>query len=235
MSSELIKKVDDILEKMEIPERHSYFQIEKFIIGKEVTCQGQLWQIIRELKSRKETVDSYKEQLEEAADNLDLLDIKIQKQKVLLNKLGSDQKDEFSTLNIKETEINIRKLERQKINLINSIENVRKKIKFILEEERFFASAFEKLELTEKIKPFDDRQAQIELWNEKLLEEFNLRILLKTPLDPEFVKTIMALNDDAPVKQHMVSSLKQVQRDIMIKNQIALEQLSKKEGDIGGR
>lgn len=228
MSSELREKIETILEKIEIPERHSYFQIEKFIIGKEVTIQGQLWQIIRELKARKETVDSYIEQLENAVDELELLDIKIEKHQIKRKELILEKKedaDQVLNLNIREIEINIKKLERQKSNLNNSIENVKKKIKFTLEESRFFASAFEELEKIEKVKSLDDREAQVEFWNEKLLEEFNLRVLLRTSLDPEFIKTIMALNDEAPVKKHVTSMLQQIQKNMIMKNSIALEKM----------
>lgn len=228
MSSELREKIETILEKIEIPERHSYFQIEKFIIGKEVTVQGQLWQIIRELKARKETVDSYIEQLENAVDELELLDIKIEKHQIKRKELILEKKedaDQVLNLNIREIEINIKKLERQKSNLNNSIENVKKKIKFTLEESRFFVSAFEELEKIEKVKSLDDREAQVEFWNEKLLEEFNLRVLLRTSLDPEFIKTIMALNDEAPVKKHVTSMLQQIQKNMIMKNSIALEKM----------
>ncbi len=236
MSSELREKIETILEKIEIPERHSYFQIEKFIIGKEVTIQGQLWQIIRELKARKETVDSYIEQLENAADELELLDIKIEKHQIKRKELILEKKedvDQVLNLNIREIEINIKKLERQKSNLNNSIENVKKKIKFTLEESRFFVSAFEELEKLEKVKSLDDREAQVEFWNEKLLEEFNLRVLLRSSLDPEFIKTIMALNDEAPVKKHVTSMLQQIQKNMIIKNSIALEKMEQGSVDKG--
>jgi hypothetical protein len=186
------------------------------------------WQIIRELKARKETVDSYIEQLENAVDELELLDIKIEKHQIKRKELILEKKedaDQVLNLNIREIEINIKKLERQKSNLNNSIENVKKKIKFTLEESRFFVSAFEELEKIEKVKSLDDREAQVEFWNEKLLEEFNLRVLLRTSLDPEFIKTIMALNDEAPVKKHVTSMLQQIQKNMIMKNSIALEKM----------
>ena len=223
MSSELIAKIGEILEKAELPERHTFFQIEKFIIGKEVTAQGQMWQIVRELKARKETVDSYTEQLENAEDDLDLINIE-------LKKLKKRHENEFDILTSDEIGIHIRKLERKKKRLNNSIENVRKKVKYVLEESRYLISAFEKIEEIEKFKPIDDREAQIEFWNEKFLEEFNLRVLLQNPLDTEFVKTVMALNDDSPVKKHVTSILNNVQKSMMIKNEEMLKRLEKQSG-----
>ena len=80
MSTELIEKVHTILNKASLPDRHTFFQLEKFVIGKEPTAQSQLWQIIREMQARIETVDSYRKQLEDAEDTLELFDIKIERQ-----------------------------------------------------------------------------------------------------------------------------------------------------------
>jgi len=223
LSSELIQTIDEILQRADIPERHTYFQIEKFIIGKEVTAQAQLWQIVRELKARRETVDSFTQQLEDAGDNLELFDIQIERQQKLLNEekhLGNDA----NPLNIKEIEINIRKLIREKERLIQSIKKVQDKVKFSLEEASFLILAFNRIEQIEKLKALDDKEAQTEYWNEKLLEEFNLRILLRNPLDSELIRTIMALNNEAPVKKHVSSMLEQVQKSMLEQNQLKLNQ-----------
>lgn len=242
MSRELITKTDEILERSELPDRHSYFQIKKFIIGKECTVQGQLWQIVRELKARKETVESLTKQLEDAADNMELMDIQIERQDRIINGKLSNSVFEHQTspdpLNIKEAEINKRKLEREKKHLEESTEKVKQKIKFTQEESAYFLSAFEELEKIEKLKPMDDSEAQAEYWNEKLLEEFNLRILLRKPLDPELVKTIMALNDNSPVKKHLSVMLQKVQHSMIENNEKALEKLKPKvklEGRAQGR
>ena len=54
-----------------------------------------------------------------------------------------------------------------------------------------------------------------------------MRVLLRTSLDPEFIKTIMALNDEAPVKKHVTSMLQQIQKNMIMKNSIALEKMEK--------
>lgn len=220
MSSELIAKVDEILGKADLPERHSYFQIEKFIIGKEVTVQAQMWQIVRELRARRETVESFEQQLEDAGDNLELLDIKIECQTRLMSGANADE------LNIREVEINIRKLQREKKRLLQSIDKVQNKVRCALEESRFLITAFERLEQVEELKSLDDRDAQNEYWNEKLLEEFNLRILLKNPVDSELVRTIMVLSEDAPVRQHVTAMLQDVQRSMIERNKMALERMN---------
>ncbi len=44
LSSELIEKIDEILERADIPERHTYFQIEKFtcVVGYYHKCIKQV-------------------------------------------------------------------------------------------------------------------------------------------------------------------------------------------------
>jgi hypothetical protein len=66
-----------------------------------------------------------------------------------------------------------------------------------------------------EMKPMDDEQAQKEMWNEKLLEDFHLRVILQRPLDAEFVKTVMCIHDDAPVKKQVVSLIDSIQKQLV--------------------
>ena len=111
MSTELIEKVETILNKVDLPDRHTFFQLEKFVIGKEPTAQSQLWQIVREMQARLETVDSYRKQLEDAEDTLELFDIRIERQNRVLRS-EANSKNEYTDLNLQEYEINIRKKEK---------------------------------------------------------------------------------------------------------------------------
>jgi hypothetical protein len=217
MSTELIEKVHTILNKADLPDRHTFFQLEKFVIGKEPTAQSQLWQIIREMQARIETVDSYRKQLEDAEDTLELFDIKIER----LNRNLRDESvvGDYNDLNLKEYEINIRKLQRDKDSLILSAIKVRNKLKCVLEELAFLTAGYEKIVKNYgEMKPLDDDEAQREMWNEKLLEEFNLRVVLQRPLEPEFVRTVLCLGDDAPVKQHVIKMLENIQTKMLAKS-----------------
>lgn len=219
MSTELIEKVDSILKKSDMPDRHTFFQIEKFIVGKEPTAQGQLWQITRELQARRETVDSYKKDLLDSEDNLELFDIKIDRAGREIRELANVDA-EYTDLEIREREINIRKLQRDKDALVKSARKVNKKMKCVKEEMEFLAAGHKRIEeIVGESKPLDDEVAQKEYWNEKLLEEFNLRIILKRPLDPDFVKTVMALHDDALVKKHLTSALEGIQQQMIEQRQ----------------
>jgi multidrug efflux pump subunit AcrA (membrane-fusion protein) len=218
MSEELIIKVDQILNKVQLPDRHTFFQLEKFIIGKEPTAQSQLWQIIREMQARMETIDSYRQQLEEAEDALELFDIKIERQNRLLRQEASVESSD-SDLNIKEYEINIRKLQRDKESLVLSSRKAVKKMQFVLEELAFLEESYNKIVKNYgEIKPMDDEEAQKEMWAEKLLEEFNLRVILSRPLEPEFIRTVMCLSDDAPVKKHVTKMLEVIQARMLLQN-----------------
>lgn len=218
MSTELIQKVENILTKAKMPDRHSFFQIEKFMIGKEPTTQSQYWAIVRELEARRETVDTYKRDLEDAEDNLELIDIKIERLAMEIETLKCHN-DPDTGLNIREREINIRKHQREKDSLVKSARKANNKLRCIMEEMAYLAAGHDKIiEKYGEMKPLDDEQAQKDMWNEKLLEEFNLRIILQRPLDPEFIRTVMCLNDDAPVKKNMSALISNMQKKMVADN-----------------
>ena len=215
MSTELIKKINTILEKANLPDRHTFFQIEKFIIGKEPTVQSQLWAIIRELQARVETVEQFEKDLKDSEDNIELFDIKIERLDIAI-KEESQKNDAYSDLNIKEYEINIRKLLRDKQSLILAAQKVNKKLKSTLEEMGYLLAGYEKTVANYgDLKPLDDEQAQKEMWNEKLLEEFNLRLILQRPLDPEFIRTVLCLHDEAPVKRQVINLVENIQKQMI--------------------
>jgi len=216
MSIELLEKTNDLLEKVKIPDRHTYFQIEKFIIGKEPTAQSQLWAILKELQSRKETVEQFHKDLKDAEDNLELFDIKIERLNRLIKNESSSSNVEESGLNIKEYEINIRKLLREKESLIKSAQKLNKKLKGVLEEMNCLLIGYEKITSKyEELKDLDDEQSQKEMWNEKLLEEFNLRLILQRPLDPDFVRTVLSLHDESTAKKQVVTLIENIQKKMI--------------------
>lgn len=219
MSTELTEKVEGILKKAELPDRHTFFQIEKFLIGKEPTGQAQLWQIVRELKARQETVESYKKQLEDCEDELELFDIRIERLNRTIRDLAREEPDaegDYNDLRIQECEINIRKLQREKEHLVKAARKVQQKLKNLMEEMAFLAAGYDRIvAVVGEMKSLDDEQAQREYWNEKLLEEFNLRVMFNRPLDPEFVKTVLSLDDGSPVKTHVIGLVNQIQNKMI--------------------
>ena len=218
MSEELINRVESILNKVDLPDRHTFFQLEKFVIGKEPTAQSQLWQIVREMQARMETIDTFRHQLEQAEDSLEIFDIKIERENRLLRRHSSSEGEDLD-LFLRELEINIRKLQREKEALILSSRKATRKLKFVLEELAFLDESYHKIvNKCGEVKPMDDEAAQNEMWSEKLLEDFNLRVILGRPLETEFVKTVMCLPDDSPVKKHVVKMLEVIQARMLMQN-----------------
>jgi hypothetical protein len=219
-SSNLRKEVEAALTN-EIASRHSYFQLKYFVIGKEPTNQAKMWQCLRELKSRYESLVALELEIEENQDNLELLDIKISRVKTKgyeqsfgnpANPIPLDETTRM--LNQKEYEINLRKLERQKKSMLKRADQLVEKHKFLEEEIIFFLNSFKNLEKIEKLKPFDDLQSQKEYWGNKLAEKINLKMLLQNPLDTELAETILALPDDIPVKQQMINRFNTFQKQL---------------------
>lgn len=81
-----IDKINKLLEKA--PEgRPSYYQLKHFVLGKQSTVQAQLWQCLRELQDRKDTMDNITFEIENCKDKLSLIEIDVQE-------LELDQEDE---------------------------------------------------------------------------------------------------------------------------------------------
>jgi hypothetical protein len=200
---EFFQKIDTALEKA--PEsRHSFYQLKYFVIGKEPTIQSKLWQALRELQSRKETIESIGLQIEDLKDEIELNKIEIEK--IQISTLSS--KDEnLDKIYSKEKAIKLRKLKRREESLLVNINKLEKKLKFEIQEARFFLQVFEDLEKVEKVKDYDDYEAQKEYWENKISEEINLRILTKQQLSPELIKTALSLHNESEIRSNMVGIL----------------------------
>lgn len=191
-SNDLFEKVSKILEKVP-EERSSYYQLKYFVLGKEPTTQGQLWRCLKEIQTGKETIDSINLQIEDLQDDLDLLELEVNKIKDLpITLFGEVEK------------ISLRKLKRKKESLLANIDKLNKAVKFKTEEIRFFVQAFEKLDEIEPVKDYDDFDAQQEYWETKISEEINLKILMHQPLNTELIRMALSLPDESNVKNQML-------------------------------
>lgn len=200
---EFFQKIDTALEKA--PEnRHSYYQLKYFVIGKEPTIQSKLWQCLRELQSRKETIESIGLQIEDIKDEIELT--KIEAEKLEINEF-STKNEKLDVVYAKEKTIKLRKLKRREESLSDNINKLEKKLKFEIQEARFFLQVFEDLEKVEKVKDYDDYEAQKEYWENKISEEINLRILTKQQINPELIKTALSLHNESEIKGNMVGIL----------------------------
>lgn len=203
MSSEnmsLFEELDNILSQ-EITPRHSYFQLKYFIIGKEPTIQAKMWQCLRELKSRKESLDAIDLEVEETKDKIELIDISIEKANE--EKLKAQNHILFD----REISIKLRQFERQKKACFNTLKQLTTRKKGIEEESRFFLDTFKNLQKIEPLKNFDDLDAQTQYWTEKLSQKLNLRMLTHNNIDTELVETIVSLPDELPIKKQTLTTL----------------------------
>lgn len=212
ISNNLLVEMDEVL-KFEIAQRHSYFQLKYFLIGKEPTIQAKMWQCLREMKSRRDSITAIELEIEETKDKIELLDISIEKES-LYEISGKNPKE--SVLLQREMDINLRQLERKKKAGEKSLSELFERKKWIEEESRFFLETFKNLYKIEPLKHFDDVDAQKEYWSEKLSQKLNLKMLTHNQLDTELIETIIALPDEIPLKKQALGTL-QLRHASMVK------------------
>jgi len=187
-----------------VPERHSFFQLRYFVIGKEPTTQAKMWQCLREIKARNESLDALTLELEEQNDLLELLDLE---EEMLNLTVFEGDKEEIKEIKEKENRIKIKKTKRKKKTTISNIAQLLSRKKYIEEELEFFLEMLKSLEKIEPLKSLDDANAQKEYWSEKLTQKLNLKMLLGGQLESELVETIVALPDDMNIKKQVLNTL----------------------------
>lgn len=219
----LISQIDDCLVH-EMPQRHSYFQLKYFLLGKEPTIQSKMWQCLKELKTRRESLDALEFEVDDSKDKIELLDILIQKFKVEINKCS-----ESDPLSKKELEIKIRQTERQKKAAESALIELVNRRKYIEEEARFFVESFKNFEKLEPLKNFDDLESQKEYWSERLSQKMNLKMLTHNNIDTELIETIIALPDDVTIKKQALSTLSLRHENMVQQLKQTMNNLEKKE------
>jgi hypothetical protein len=207
-SEELIKEIDNVLTN-DIVDRHSFFQLKHFVLGKECSFQGRMWQCLREIRSRKSWIEGYIIEIADAKDRIELLNIEQDQNTLNLKEFeeSTSISEERKNLAAREYKVKSRQIDRKVQAVKASIEALEKKIADYEEEANFYISEFKQIVNVEPLKPLDDLDAQKEYWTAKLYQDINLKMLLQQPLDLETVKMILTLNDDSVLKQQMVALL----------------------------
>jgi hypothetical protein len=209
MLNEIYEESIQLLSDKKIPNRHTFFQLKHFVLGKELTTQSKMQKCLKELEARIESIKAMILSMEETQDDIKIIDLKIK---------NLEKKKEKNSINKEYKEIHIRKFNRKKIALINSLENINKKLIETEEECKFFLEAFKQLEKVEPLKYYDDKESNENFWNENFSQELQLRVLLQKPLDLELIKSILALNKEAPVRLELIKILDQIQKSTLIEN-----------------
>jgi hypothetical protein len=215
MSSEIYKEAKNLINRSEVSHRHTFFQLKHFVLGKELTTQAKMQKCLKETEARVESITAINLSIEETKDDINVIELKI---------LNLGKKKVKNDINKQYKEIQIRKLNRKKSLLFNSLENQNKKLKETEEEVAFFVSAFKQLEKIEPLKKYDDPESNQNFWNENFSQELQLRLLLQKPLDLELVKCILALNKESPIRIEMIKILDQIQGKALEHNNKVIEQ-----------
>lgn len=209
-------EVNKVLSEQEISQRHSYFQLKYFLIGKEPTVQSKMWQCLREMKNRNDTAKNIELETEDLKDKLELLDISVERIRHDMENIQiTDQVS--NNLYMRECEIKIRQFGRQKKSLEQNIKEIEERKKSISEECRFFLETYKNLLKIEPLKHFDDLEAQKQYWHERLTQKVNLKMLTQNSIDTELIETIVALPDDVKIKQQTLQTLNVKQNEILLK------------------
>lgn len=204
MSTEkLMSDISEIL-KNEVAERHSYFQMKYFIVNKEPTHQSKMWQCLREIKSRHDSLLSLDMEVEDSKENLELMQMDVDRLTLSLERkrsVGGKPKP------LRRNEIRLNKARRHLLAASRNLDALEKKRKNLEEEAAFFVAAFKSLHEAEPLRNYDDIEAQKQYWGEKLLQKINLKMLLQSHVDTELIETVLSLPDDIPIKEQTIRNL----------------------------
>lgn len=183
----LLEKIDTLLPTPN--NRHSFFQIKHFMIGKEPTVQGRLHSCLRELRERRNTLEAIELELAEQFDN-----------KLLLEERAKKLANRDNTI----SQIKLRKLNRKIKAVDKQLAGLREKVMGIEQESLFIIELYENLLTQEELREWDDFKVQGEYWNAKLLHELKVSLLLSGHISNDLVSSIMALPDQSPAKQQLI-------------------------------
>lgn len=152
MSENTENEINEICEKHKIPQRHTDFQIENFIIGKETSNHGKIWQCLRELNQRKETLYKIDIEKEELEDNLSIAKINLKKTEIELhragkesNKYGIGSDPALREIYLEKKTIKARKQKRKILNIEDSLLKMQERRADVLHEANVFLNIFKSL------------------------------------------------------------------------------------------
>jgi hypothetical protein len=206
--SNLDSKMEDIL-KNKVALRHSKFQIVNFIVNKEPTNISKLWQIVRELDSRKKTLHNLSLEIDEIKDEIEIL--KIESNMPYHTLFGVSTSKEELELSAIKNKMKLRKISAKE----GAIKELETKIADVTAECECFVEAYENISKIQGFVSQEDEEAQKQYWDAKVQNDLHLRHLLNIPFDLEFTKTILSMPDDTKVKKQMVSLLNKVQSQMI--------------------
>ena len=212
---EILEKAAKILEECYLPSCHSNFQIKNFIIGKESSRIGKIWQAVREIQTRRESLANLANDLEEIKDNIELAKLDVQEESFAE---ASDQDPAKDSILKARKEINIRKKERALKKLYVAQNGLLTQQNNMLNELSVFLEVFDKLGGIEAFKNYNEEDAQVEYWRGKFEREFILSNILQQPMSPEFIKSCLALAENAKMSENIGATLDIINKKLLNQN-----------------
>lgn len=197
----MIDECKNLLAKYQVPQRHSDFQILKFIIGKEPTINGKIWQCLREIDARYENLVNANLEYENSKDDLEIK--KLQRIK-LVNLKDSEIKN-----------IKLRKIDRIIFSMERNIEKISIKVKNIEYECKTFINLLDSLVKENGFVDYNNETAQKEYFETKFSNEINLNFLTGQPINNELIKSTLCLDDNSNIKSRILGSLDMAKRKLL--------------------
>lgn len=209
------EKCEYILSEHKIPSCHSNFQIRNFIIGKESSTIAKLWQCIRELQARQETIDALESDYKDLLDNIEIAKLDLQEleesfEQVVNDKVGILQ-NKKKTIQIRKQIRAIERLQKSKNTLDNQRANILKEMKVLIEE-------FDNLNKECPYQDFEDEEAQLAYWTNKFEKEIVLAQTLGLPPNPELLKSCLALPESSNLRKNIEIALLQANKKLIKEN-----------------
>lgn len=193
---ETLKLLNEAL-KNDMADRHSYYQLKYFLVDSEPTHQARLWQCLREMRSRRDTINSICLELEDARDRIAINQAKAE--------IAAEKAERACNGDKKSPEARIaaakaRMAERRSLAAEKRAGDLSKRLRNVLEEARFLVETFKQMGGTDALKDWDDPQVQKEYWDAKLGDEVRRRIVAGQGMDSTLIGTVEHLHKDAKVR-----------------------------------
>jgi len=204
MSREVIAKAKDILGKYPLPTgKHTDFQLRSIING-QYTDHGKMWQCVREISARMESLDAMNLQIEQSKDDIRLLRIEIGKYKLGIKMPQGTGNVEHNEFYREEKRIKIRSTKRKIQSVRTSIENLKKRQSETIQEIDYLSQFLDNLLKKKDWKDLEDNDAQWEYWNARYSNELHVRLLLGLPIDTELAKSILIQENNMSAKSELL-------------------------------
>ena len=201
----LIQKINELFPNKP-NNRHSFFQLQYFVVGKQPTIQAKIRTCKIELLSRKSEIEAVVVSIDDLLDRIKLEEMEIEcisgncetgqieiRPHERNKKVPQHQMTEYN-------KIDSRQHERKKLALEHQIDELKATLTAKEEECVFLIGLYERLIQIEPEKDWDSMEVQTEYWNAKLTREIESRLMLGELPNIEDFKTVLSLPDGIPIK-----------------------------------